>query len=188
MLQTDDKWTDAEAELAMNNETPMKELKKRVAEGFITYHFMANADQTKHGSLMEGFKTQHNMKKNNPNADATKKYPAVMDTATSVFQGHKWDKTYHEKRVKDRQNKKTSPQKDQKDNPSGSDVANLSFAQPGRGGCCCCGQRGHAFSDCPKKATTSKSQWHINKNKEVQQYNKIVDEIVTHFNTNANAS
>ena len=180
MLQTDEKWIDAEAELILGNETPMKELKKRVAEGFITYHFMANADQTKYGSLMEGFKTQHNMKKNDPNADATKKYPAVMDTATSVFQGHTWDKTYHEKNKKDRQNKKTSPQKDQKDNSSGSDVANLSFAQLSKGSCYCCGQRGHPFSDCPKKATTPKSQWHINKNKEVQQYNKIVDEIVTH--------
>ena len=81
-----------------------------------------------------------------------------MQPPRSVIQGHTWDKTHQKRRAKDRQNRKTSTQKDQKDNPSGSEVANLSFAQLGKGSCYCCGLKGHAFSDCPKKAAAPKAE------------------------------
>ena len=53
MLQADEKYKEAKMEQDGLNKEPMKELKKRVVESFITYHFMANADQSKYGSLME---------------------------------------------------------------------------------------------------------------------------------------
>ena len=112
MLQADPKHEDAKNKLSSDPQL-MTEVKKRVVECFLAYHFMANADPSKCASLMEGFKTQHDMKKNDPNADTTKKYPATLDTAASVFRGHTWDKTYHEKKKKDQRNNKRQPAREQ---------------------------------------------------------------------------
>ena len=181
--------SDEECETVKDNADKMSKLKARAVESFLCYHFMANADQNKCGSLMESFKTQHNLKKNDPNADATKRCPASVDTVTTVFQAHAWDKAYHEKRRKEKTHKPKDSSKNKDDgNPSGAEEANKSFAQIGKGKCYCCGKSGHAFTDCPHKETTPKSKWFVNRNKEVQQYNEICKEIGTHLNTTSNAS
>ena len=50
--------THEEYDTAENDVEAMKKLNARVVESFICYHFMANADQNKYGSLMETFKTR----------------------------------------------------------------------------------------------------------------------------------
>ena len=63
------------------------------------------------------------------------------------------------------------------------------FAQFANGKVCyVCGKKGHIFSDCTKRESTPKREWHINKSKEVKQYHQMVEEIRTFQNTQVNSS
>ena len=42
--------------------------------------------------------------------------------------------------------------------------------------CYCCGEQ-HKLTDCPKRGTTPKSEWYIQRNPEAKRYNAMVAEI-----------
>ena len=46
------------------------------------------------------------------------------------------------------------------------------FTQIGKGKCHCCGKTNHNCADCNKQLSTPKSEWCIDKNKEVQMCNE----------------
>ena len=55
---------------------------------------------------------------------------------------------------------------------------NSVFARIGKGKCHCCGETNHEdHADCTKCLSAPKSEWHINKNKEVQAHQQLAEEI-----------
>ena len=79
---------------------------------------------------------------------------------------HEWDKAYHDNKRKREERKKENPKKLEE---------NSIFAQIGKGKCYCCGKTNHNYADCTKRLSTPKSEWYINKNKEVQAYQQLAD-------------
>ena len=165
--------------LANPDSTKMDELRDRVVETFLTYLFMSNADQNKYGSLMARFRTDHTL----VDGDKLSEYPTTLERAVTVMTNHEWDKAYHENKRKREERKKENPKRIEE---------NSIFAQIGKGRCYCCGKTNHNYEDCTKRLSTPKSEWHINKNKEVQAYQRLAAEIAgvmhTQYNTAANAS
>ena len=140
----------------------------KVLEEVITYLFMNNADQSKYGSLMARFNTTQSLGNSG-------EYPKTLVDAHTVLDAHNWDKEYTEKqkRIKNNERKEDEP-------------LHLSFAQFKRGKCYCCGKTDHAYQDCNKRSTTTKDQWWISKQRDIQQYNQIISEIQVLKNTENN--
>ena len=168
-------------------------VKAEVVECFLAYLLMANSDQNKYGSLLKRFSTDHAFKhgESAEKRDDLREFPTTMSQASTIFNNHTWDAAY--KKAKDAYEKKLDKQEQNEshnnNNSEDDGQLSLSFAQTiTRGKCYCCGRTNHTFSDCRFKNQTPKDQWYINKNKEVKQYNQIIQEITTHMNTESNSS
>ena len=144
-------------------------------------------------SLIARLSTDHACKQGESSEQRNdlREYPTTLSQASTIFNNHTWDPAYkiakeaHEKKLR----KQGQNQSNNNNNNEDDGQLSLSFAQTvGRGKCCCCSRTGHAFSDCRFKDQTPKDQWFINKNKEVRQYNQIIQEIATHMNTESNSS
>ena len=164
--------SDSEYASASIDEKEMKELKSRVVEALLTHMFLSNADRSKCASLLAKFKTEHSLEEAS-DSDKKQMYPVKLETAVTVLSGHTWDEAWNKNKNK-KKNDKGNDSKGKKD-----EELKLSFAQIKKNQCYCCGEMNHPFKDCPKKLIAPKKDWFINKNKAVQQYNQIVQEIST---------
>ena len=111
-----------------NDKGKCNELKTSVVETFLTYQFVANADQNKHGSLMARFCTDRTL----VDGDKSSECPTALERAVAVMTNHEWDKAHHENKRKRKEHKKESPKKLEE---------HSAFAHIGKGKCYCCGKR-----------------------------------------------
>jgi len=129
----------------------------------MAYLYMEHADQTKFGSLLSNLKSQYSLDQ----------YPKTLAEARSILDQHWWDEGWN----KWKNHKETSRLKDKdKETDNKSDrnetISELTFAQT-EGLCYCCGKKGHLSSVCRQK-DTPKTEWHINKTKEVQHIQQVM--------------
>jgi len=134
-------------------------------ERYMAYLYMDRADQTKFGSLLSNLKSQYSLGHN--------QYPKTLAEARSILDQHRWDDGWNKRK----NNKDTSRLKD-KDNETDNKanknetISELTFAQT-EGVCYCCGKKGHLSSVCRQK-DKPKTEWHINKTKEVQHIQHVM--------------
>ena len=152
---------------------------KKHTDQFFAYLYLENADRSKYGSLISGLETQWSL--------GNKQYPQTMIEANNVLDNHTFDKAYGEKKKKRKEQNKKNKENDksEEDKP----ITNLSFAQM-KNTCYCCGKN-HKLPDCPEKDRIPRSDWYINKTKEMknfQQMAKVTKEIEGHLNTNSSTS
>ena len=144
--------------------TKIKESRRTLMEPFMAYMYLDNADKSKYGTLTSGLDTQHSL--------GNDQFPKTLIDAQNVLDNHTWDASYKKKKQQQQDTRKNN-QDSKKEETSSS--PGLSFAQL-RNECYCCG-KSHKLPDCPERNSRPKAQWHINKAKEVKQYNSMVASI-----------
>ena len=122
---------------------------------------MENACRTKHGSLLTALSSQYSL--------GNDQYPDQLEEATNVLSNHKFDQLHY-----DSKSKKAAKEKAEKDrqrelarNREEEESPQLSFAQT-ENQYYCCGKKGHTSPKCPKKDSTPKAEWVINKTPALQ--------------------
>ena len=128
-------------------------LKAQAISEWMAYLLMSGSDQNKYGTLMRGLVEQFSLGNN--------QYPKTILTATDVLSNHKIDAKYDEVQKRKRERSRSDNDATTKND----DGIATSFAQS-QGDttiCYCCGKVGHLSSDCDKKNTTPRNQWHVNR-------------------------
>ena len=100
--------------------------------------------------------------------------PKSLIDAQNVIENHSYDENYRERR--NQRNKERNRQEKEKETTDEDKPTQLTFAQMKNVCYYCCGGR-HKLTDCPKKDTIPRSEWHINKTKELSQTQAMAAEI-----------
>ena len=140
-------------------------IKKKAMAPFMSYVYLDNVDKSKYGTVLAGLQAQFSL-----NND---QYPKNILDAVQVIESHPFDEGYKNKKKQQRENHKDDRKKGKEEH---SDTPSLSFAQI-KNTCYCCGSTAHKLPDCPKRASTPKDQWYINRTKEMKSYNSMVTKI-----------
>ena len=144
--------------------------KKECRDEFVSYLYLDNCDRSKYNHMIAGLESQHSL--------GNDQYPKTLVDAQSVLQNTPIDKEYKQKKKKKHDQK---PEAKSQNNES-EDTPKLSFAQL-KQSCWCCGASNHKLGDCPHRHSKDKSKWHINKAKEMKQFNQMRTEINTIMNS-----
>ena len=112
------------------------------------YVLLHGADRAKYGNLMKGFVNQFLLK--------NKQYPKTLSDAVDALSNHPFDQGYYDRKKKRKEEAKKRGQKDKEEKET-------SFKQAGTKFCYCCGDPGHLSPKCPKKDTTPREEWVVNR-------------------------
>ena len=121
-------------------------MKKEAFNRTFAYIFVRNSSREKYGDLKKQLISQFSF--------GTNQYPATLESAVNILEQHPIDNK-----------KKIVPKQDKQDKEDDA-ISTASFAQTGMKPdeyCYCCGSREHKANNCPKKATTAKKDWYINR-------------------------
>ena len=150
--------SEAQKDTARNE---IKKIGKGCMKEFTAYLYLENSDRPRYGSILKGLGSQFSLQND--------QYPKTLEEAHNVIENHQVDNRQSKKKDK-RKNDSSYQQQDQEDAPK------LSFAQI-KNACWCCGASNHKLNNCPKKESTPKEKWHVNKAQEVKQFQHMVKQI-----------
>ena len=151
------KFQDAEQEeskiktASEEDQAKQDEMKGKAFEQWMAYLLIRGSDQAKYGSLLKGFVSQFSLEND--------QYPKTIATAIDVLSNHKIDPKFYENRRNRGGGRQNSAPPSTENN--GDQSTATSFAQQMT--CYCCGQSGHGSRDCPKRDSTPKDQWFVNR-------------------------
>ena len=139
--------------------TKVKKCNEKAHEQWPSFICVGNTDHAKHGALITGLSSQH--------ALGQDQHPKTLVDATSVSSNHHFDPACAEREKKRKANR--DKQKSEHEQVQDQDVEQreAAFAQF-EGKCWCCGKTTHLSPKCPLKDSEPKSEWAINKTKEMQ--------------------
>ena len=126
--------------------TKQQEMKDGAFNEYSAYLLINGSLQSKYGNLKQNFISQFSL--------GTDQYPKTIDTAVDALSQHNWDQKYFDNKAKRREHQ----QQQQPDESEGA----TSFAQADKF-CYVCGKPDHIAPNCPKKSSTTKNDWYINK-------------------------
>jgi len=129
-------------------------------ERYMAYPSMERADQTNLGSLLSNLKSQYSLGHN--------QHPKTLAEARSILDQHRWDEGWNIPK----NHKETYILKD-KDKETDNKSDKIETISQTEGVCYCCGKKGHLSSVCRQK-DKPKTEWHINKTKEVQHIQQVI--------------
>ena len=140
-----------------SSDADKKKLKDEAFDQWCAYLTTQNSDQAKYGSLNKSLVSQFSM--------GIDQYPKTVTAATDVLSNHRFD-NYRDKDKKRRgqqqQQQNTSSSNDEQSTSAGR--PETSFAQTATNTVCyCCGDTRHTSHYCPKRNSTPRNEWYVNR-------------------------